>query len=175
MKSPAPFDVFSLQPATLIDISEIWAIIQQAILKRKEEGSEQWQNGYPNEDVIQNDIRKNDGWVLVRGTEVIAYVALIFDGEPAYENIEGKWLSHQPYACVHRMAVKQLPGIKGLATHIMQQVEQICLEKGIYSIKIDTNFDNAAMLRIIEKLQYTYCGEVFYQGKPRKAFEKCLR
>ena len=175
MVSSESFEVFSLRPAVLADVPEIWTIIRQAILKRKEEGSEQWQNGYPNEGVIQNDIRRNDGWVLVKGTEIMAYVALIFDGEKAYETIEGKWLSREPYACIHRMAVKLQPGIKGLATHIMQQIEQICLGKGIYSIKIDTNFDNAAMLRITEKLHYTYCGEVFYQGKPRKAFEKRLR
>ena len=26
--------------------------------------------------------------------------------------------------------------------------------------KVDTNFDNAAMLHILKKLGYTYCGEV---------------
>ncbi len=40
--------------------------------------------------------------------------------------------------------------------------------------KVDTNFDNAAMLHILKKLGYTYCGEVYLAGGERKAFEKLL-
>jgi hypothetical protein len=39
---------------------------------------------------------------------------------------------------------------------------------------VDTNFDNAAMLHILKKLGYTYCGEVYLAGGERKAFEKLL-
>jgi hypothetical protein len=31
------------------------------------------------------------------------------------------------------------------------------------------------MLRILEKLNYTYCGEVMFGGAPRMAFEKLLK
>ena len=41
--------------------------------------------------------------------------------------------------------------------------------------KLDTNFDNAPMLKILDKLGYTYCGEVFFRGSARKAFEKILQ
>lgn len=50
-----------LRQATLNDVDRIWEILQQAIEKRKEEGSEQWQNGYPNLDVVQNDISNGFG------------------------------------------------------------------------------------------------------------------
>ena len=40
--------------------------------------------------------------------------------------------------------------------------------------KVDTNFDNVAMLHILKKLGYTYCGEVYLAGGERKAFEKLL-
>ncbi|MFT4092143.1 MAG: hypothetical protein QM640_00795 [Niabella sp.] len=39
---------------------------------------------------------------------------------------------------------------------------------------VDTNFDNAPMLHILNKLGYIYCGEVFFRGAARKAFEKVL-
>ncbi|MFJ1442200.1 hypothetical protein ACILFQ_09880 [Capnocytophaga canimorsus] len=42
------------------------------------------------------------------------------------------------------------------------------------SIKIDTNFDNYAMLKVLEKAKYTYCGTVYFRGTPRMAFEKLL-
>ena len=40
------------------DASKIWEILQQAIFKRKKEGSNQWQDGYPNPEVIKKDISK---------------------------------------------------------------------------------------------------------------------
>jgi hypothetical protein len=40
--------------------------------------------------------------------------------------------------------------------------------------KVDTNFDNAAMLHLLKKLGYTYCGEVYLAGGERKAFEKLI-
>jgi len=57
---------------------------------------------------------------------------------------------------------------------LFKEIESLCLDKGVYSIKIDTNFDNIPMLKIMDRLQYTYCGEVIVGGAPRKAFEKVL-
>ena len=39
----------------------IWEILQDAIRKRKEEGSLQWQDGYPNPEVIADDLKKQVG------------------------------------------------------------------------------------------------------------------
>ena len=164
-----------LRHAVAEEQDTIWTILQQAIQKRKEEASEQWQDGYPNPEVIANDIEKNYAYVCVDEDDVIlGYVALIFDIEPAYDNIEGHWLTERPYAGIHRLAVNQEPYVKGIATWMMKAVEPICKELGYYSIKVDTNFDNIGMLRVFEKLDYVYCGEVYFRGAARKAFEKRL-
>ena len=46
-----------LRKSNLSEHSIIWEIIQQAIHQRKEDGSQQWQNGYPNEQIIFEDIQ----------------------------------------------------------------------------------------------------------------------
>jgi GNAT superfamily N-acetyltransferase len=152
----------------------IWKILQQAIQRRKADGSDQWQNGYPNPEVIQNDIEKGIGFVLTDGGKVIAYSAVIINDEPAYAAITGKWLTNDDFIVVHRVAISEDYLGKGLAQKMFKFIEDYALSKDIYSIKVDTNFDNAAMLRIVEKLGYTYCGEVYFSGSPRKAFEKIL-
>ena len=53
---------------------------------------------------------------------------------------------------------------KGVATHLFKMIEDLCVEKKVYSIKVDTNFDNVPMLRILDKLSYTYCGEILFSG-----------
>ncbi|MBC7654672.1 MAG: GNAT family N-acetyltransferase, partial [Oligoflexus sp.] len=63
---------------------------------------------------------------------------------------------------------------KGLAKKMIGFIEDFALENNVYSVKADTNFDNVAMLKIFENLGYTHCGEVYFRGSARKAFEKVL-
>ncbi|WP_337966892.1 GNAT family N-acetyltransferase [uncultured Flavobacterium sp.] len=163
-----------LRKADISEVSVIWTIIQDAIEQRRQEGSSQWQDGYPNELSITNDIKNGYGYVLTENETILCYSAIIFDKEPAYEDIEGKWLTNGDYGVVHRVAVSKLAKGKGIATKLFKNIEGLCLEKNIHSIKVDTNFDNIPMLKILDKLDYTYCGEVYFRGAARKAFEKKL-
>jgi GNAT superfamily N-acetyltransferase len=159
--------VFSEQPI-------IWEILQQAIEQRKRDGSQQWQNGYPNEQSILDDISNNYGYVLVDNHTIIAYAAIIFGVEPAYNNIEGKWLTSGDYVVIHRVATSNTVKGKGIATRLFKMIEDLCLEQKVYSIKVDTNFDNIPMMKILDRLDYTYCGEIFSHGALRKAYEKII-
>ena len=165
---------YHLRKACLKDKNTIWKILQQAIKRRKEEGSNQWQDGYPNETTIEDDIEKNYAYVLESENKILGYSAVIFDKEPAYEIIEGKWLSDQQYLVIHRVAVSEDFTGLGIATKIFQEIEKIAVSNNIFSIKVDTNFDNIPLLKILDKLNYTYCGEVYFRGSARKAFEKLL-
>lgn len=159
--------VFSEQPV-------IWDILQQAIEQRKQDGSDQWQSGYPNEQTVHDDITKGYAYVLVDNNNILAYAAIIFDVEPAYNYIIGKWLTNDDYVVVHRVATSNAVKGKGIATNLFREVERLCVERKVYSIKVDTNFDNIPMMRIFDKLAYTYCGEIFISGASRRAYEKVI-
>ncbi|KAF2079050.1 GNAT family N-acetyltransferase [Flavobacterium sharifuzzamanii] len=163
-----------LRKAVLSEIPAIWEILQDAIEQRRLDGSSQWQDGYPNELSIKNDIENGYGYVFTENESILAYAAIIFDKEPAYENIEGKWLTDGNYTVMHRVAVSKLAKGKGIATKLFESIEGLSVENKIYSIKVDTNFDNTPMLKILDRLKYTYCGEVYFRGSARKAFEKRL-
>lgn len=164
----------NLRQAKQSERSIIWNIIQYAIEQRRLDGSRQWQEGYPNETTIQEDLDNGHAYVVTDNEDVLAYAAIIFDKEPAYEAIEGKWLTEGDYVVIHRVAAAEIAKGKSVATKLFQLIETLCLSKNIYSIKVDTNFDNMPMLRILEKLGYTYCGEVYFKGGARKAYEKVL-
>lgn len=168
-------DNFQIERAKIGDLDSIWQIILYAKEIRKADGSTQWQNGYPFRETILEDIRQGNAYVVRNESEVLGYVAVIFGKEEAYENIDGKWFSDGDYCAVHRLAVSKTMKGKGLATKILQEVENIARENGVLSIKIDTIFDNIPMLKIVEKLGYAYCGEVYQNNEPRKAFEKLLK
>jgi GNAT superfamily N-acetyltransferase len=163
-----------LRKAVLSELPAIWIILQQAIEQRKRDGSEQWQNGYPNEQTVQDDIAKGYGYVLADNDTILAYAAIIFGIEPAYNDIQGQWLTDNEAAVVHRVATSNEVKGKGVATHLFRLIEDLCIRQHVYSIKVDTNFDNIPMLKILDKLNYTYCGEIFFFGAARKAYEKLL-
>lgn len=163
-----------LRKATLSDVPAIWAILQQAIEQRRRDGSRQWQDGYPNEQVVREDIANGYGYVLVREGEIAAYAAIIFGVEPAYNDIDGQWLTNGDYVVVHRVATSNAVKRCGVAVRLFEMIADMAAERGVYSIKVDTNFDNAPMLGILGKLGYTYCGEIFFGGAARRAYEKVL-
>ncbi len=156
------------------DQDAIWQILQQAIARRKADGSSQWQDGYPNPAVVSADITNSYGYVLTEREVVVGYCAILINDEHAYEGILGKWITNGDFVVYHRVAISEDHLGKGLAQKMLKGIEDFAVAKGIRSLKADTNFDNPGMLKIFEKLGYVYCGEVFFRGAPRMAFEKVL-
>ncbi len=165
---------YNFRKATLSEINPIWDILQQAIIRRKKDGSNQWQDGYPNLEVVKKDIEKESGYVLTEGETIVGYIAVLINDEPAYEKIEGEWLTNNDFVLFHRVAISEDYLGKGLAKMMINHIEDFAVENNIKSIKADTNFDNDAMLNIFEKIGYKYCGQVYLRGNPRRAFEKVL-
>ena len=103
---------------------------------------------------------------------VVAYGAVVFDGEPAYDAIDGQWLTDEPYVLVHRIAVADGERGRGVAAEFLHRVETLAQERGVKAFRIDTNFDNQTMLRLLERTGFTYCGKVVYRSGERLAYEK---
>lgn len=165
---------FNFRKAINSEIPHIWEILQQAIQRRKKDGSNQWQDGYPNPDVIKEDIRKEVGFVLTEDETIIGYCAILINDEPEYLKIEGKWLTDDDFIVFHRVAISETHLGKGLAKLMMKYIDDFAISNRIYSIKADTNHDNFAMMNIFEKSGYTFCGTVYFRESPRKAYEKVL-
>lgn len=156
------------------DIIDIMKVIKQAQDYFKENGIDQWQNNYPNTETISDDIKNKYAYVLEDNGQIIGTVAVSFEGEKTYDIIyDGQWLSNDEYAVIHRMAVDNNYKGEGLSSVIIKHIEDICLKKGVHSIKIDTHDENKSMQRVIKKNNFKYCGIIYVDDKePRMAFEK---
>lgn len=156
------------------DINGIMNIIKQAQEYFKEQGINQWQNNYPNPKTINDDIANKNSYVLLKEMKIVATAAISFDGEKTYDTIyEGEWISNNKYAVIHRIAVDNTYKGFGLSSEIMKNVEKLCLNNGVHSIKVDTHEENAPMQKLLEKNQFKYCGIIYLEdGSKRIAFEK---
>lgn len=158
------------------DIDSIMSIIKQAQAYFKEEGINQWQNNYPNVETISKDIADKNSYVLLKNNNIVATIAVSFDGEKTYEDIyEGEWISNNKYAVIHRIAIDNNYKGLGLSSQIIKKVEELCLKKGVHSIKVDTHEENISMKNLLEKNKFQYCGIIYLSDKSKRiAFEKII-
>ena len=130
---------YHFRKAEIGEIVEILTILQQAIARRKNEGSNQWQDGYPNPEVVQNDIEKEYAYVLTEAENIIGYFAVVVNYEPEYSKIEGKWLTNSDFVVIHRLALSENYLGKNLSKMMIEFVEDLAKINDIYSIKVFLN------------------------------------
>ena len=159
--------------ATTADIDTIERMIKAASGRLGAAGIDQWQRGYPNRTSIENDVEAGVGMVLALGNEILAYGAVIFTGEPAYNDLTGgKWLTNGEYAVVHRLCVSEIFVGMGFAKQFMSAAEAMAAER-VKSFRIDTHPDNKIMQNLVERMGFTYCGDVVIESR-RLAYEKII-
>lgn len=160
-----------LRKTTINDIARVMEIINQAKQYFKNNGIDQWQEGYPNEDSIKEDIAKEEAYVLENDGQILGTCMVTIQGEPTYDIIDGKWLFDEDYVCVHRIAVdNQYKGV-GLASIILDQA--IAMYPNYHSVRMDTHQDNLSMQRFLTKYGFVYCGMITLKsGALRRAYEK---
>ncbi len=136
---------------------------------------DQWQGEYPSLKNVERDIALGIGYVLCTDDKPAAYGAVITTGEPAYEKIDGHWISDkEPYVVLHRLCIADEALGRGLAKQYFKAVEQWAAAQDIRFFRVDTNYDNIEMLHILPSIGFEYCGEIIYEGGSRKAFEKSI-
>ena len=161
------------------DFDAAYTILRSAARRMVQQGRHQWDDSYPQKEDVQNDILLAQAYVLESDEKVVAYGVVSFDGEPAYGALcDGKWLTHGSYAVVHRIAVDIDERRSGLGTCFFEKVVEMCKERNVSSIKVDTNYDNVEMLALLLRLDFLLCGKVYYDRAgeriERLAFEKVL-
>lgn len=156
------------------DVKSIMKIINQAQEYLKNQGIDQWQNNYPNEDVINTDISNGESYVLEKDGNIVATSVISFNKEKTYDVIhDGKWLTDGECAVIHRIAVDNTCKGLGVSHKIIEYAEEMCKEKDINSIKVDTHRENLSMQNMLKKNGFKYCGVIYLaDGAERVAFEK---
>ena len=135
-------------------------------IMRSDGNMTQWEDGYPNEEIVRSDINKGGAHIVEREGRAVGYFALLPSPEPTYSSIQGKWLDDAaPYFVIHRIASSS-------ATHgIFQEIIEYAASVSP-NLRIDTHRDNRIMRHVIEKAGFTYCGVInLSDGSERLAFQ----
>lgn len=164
----------NFRKATKEDIESILEIISHAKEYMKKNGLTQWNENYPNREIIVKDIENEIGYVLIKDFLIRGYLVIDFAEDEIYKNINGAWKSSNKYVSIHRCALhKDLRG-KGYGNSLFKFAEDLALKKEIYSLRIDTAPNNLIMKHLFEKNGFEYCGVVYIDGE-KIAYEKVLK
>jgi ribosomal protein S18 acetylase RimI-like enzyme len=164
--------------AKIENITTIMNIIQDAQTHLASSQIDQWQDGYPDEKIIQQDIINQESY-LVKGNsnETMGIAMFTTQAELTYKTIDGSWLTNKDatYGVIHRMAVSHLFRKQGVAKYIFKICEQKLRDNRIGSMRIDTHKDNKEMQGLLQQLGYVYCGIIYLDDfDTRLAFEKLI-
>ena len=164
----------TLEPAKIEDLAVCAALMDEGRAFQRQQGFVQWTEDYPNRDTVKADIHRQTGYVLKSGGEIAGYLCVDFDGDPAYDEIKGRWGAEEPYAVVHRMAFSGAFRGRGLADVAFGLVGALCLTRNVKHIRIDTDASNRRMQHILVKNGFVYRGTVLFQGSEKLAYDKAL-
>ena len=146
-------------------------IVRSAQSALRELGIDQWQDGYPTPQSIEEDISNFTGYVAVLDDQVIGYAAIVLTGEPAYLQIADSWQTSDNYVVIHRLCTSGNHRRKGVALELMHHAAKLCRKAGYNAFRIDTQKGNIRMLAMLEKLGFSYTGIVRYDSGERVAYE----
>ncbi|PQP89075.1 N-acetyltransferase, partial [Paenibacillus sp. AR247] len=139
----------------------------------QEGGSDQWDDEYPNRDVIGEDLSRGTLFAAEGDGRILGIMVLDQHQDEQYDKIP--WTETEgPHLMMHRIAVDPMAQGQGIARKLVAFAEQFAQENGYKSIRLDTYAKNAPALKLYRGLGYDQRGEVNYPGREAgfPAFEK---
>lgn len=169
-----------LRRARQDDLPKVKEIIEGAKKTLRDRGVDQWQRGYPNEAILEQDLAEGINYVLLLDGEVVGTAALQQGYDKNYQDItNGKWDgdSDVTYSIIHRIAVE--PGHQGqhLSAALIQQLMTMSYSLGYEDVRIDTHPENLVMQHVIKANGFVEKGIITMDEDKgdRKAYQILLK
>ena len=157
--------IFNVQ---INDLEEVINIMENIKNEMRKEHNPQWgstEDDYPSEDDLRYDITQNNMYKYVEDGIIKGLVTLNHDTKEYDELIENS--SKKAYI-IHRLAVPKEYRNIGVATKLMDFIENKAEKEHIEVLKSDTEISNDKMNRLFLKLGYVYKGQFVYDDYPGK-------
>ena len=156
----------TFRKATTEDLPQVLLLYKAVVQNMLQSGINQWSDEYPNIEVLSADIDRGELILGVLDEQIVSAYVMNCDADPDYYNADWQYPDAN-WCVVHRLCVSPAFHRQGLATCIMEYVEQTAKEQGFESIHLDTFSGNPKALNLYHKLGFVDVGEAFW---PRGRF-----
>jgi hypothetical protein len=158
----------NIRHATAADLPQIMDVFNSARAFMRATGNHtQWDENYPSEGLVREDIDKGEFYVVEGEDGVVhACFAFILGIDPYYIELDGAWLNDEPYGTLHRVASDgTLRGVTDIAVAYCEQISR--------NLRIDTHADNLPMQKAIDRAGFERCGIIITRdGTERIAYHR---
>jgi len=141
-----------------------------------ENGIHQWDDEYPNEEVVKADIESDDHYVLEVDGTVVGTVVLDSNQDEQYKTVHWKTRNDAVFV-IHRLSVHPDYQGQGIGYQLCKFAEKVAREKEMKSIRLDAYAGNPGSNHLYQKLGYTRAnGFCYFRRKaiPFYCYEKVL-
>lgn len=164
---------YMFRSAAADDYEQVITIFERAIQNMNESGIYQWDEVYPDKDILLSDIKRNQMYVLTEGDTILSVIVLNEDQDELYKTAGWKYKQGR-IAVIHRLCVNTDYQNMGIGKAIVRSAEAFLKEKGFGIIRLDAFLQNPYALRMYGSLGYSRAGEVSFRKGKFCLYEKKL-
>lgn len=159
--------------AELTQAPQVFSIYRAAISHMQASGIDQWDDAYPTQAVIEQDIANGEMTIgLIDDIIACAYV-LNKEQWEGYEN--GDWqYSNLPFSVLHRLCVNPIYQGKGVAKQALQFIEAFLKSEGVGVLRLDSFPQNLNAIKLYQNQNYLKVGEAAFRKGIFYLYEKKL-
>ena len=164
-----------IRNANTNDLEHIMFMYKSCVKGMLENNIDQWDNTYPNSEIILNDIKAKTYFIAEVNGKIIGGVNIDENQDQTYLTINWKDKSNH-FLVVHRLAVKKENWGDKIGKGLMQFAEELASEKNYNSIRLDTYSSNLKAIEFYKRLGYTKLGAINLKPNKKKyyCFEKII-
>lgn len=139
------------------DLSKIFSMFKRSIMLMESQGIYQWDEIYPNEDILFEDISKKQLYICYMDNKFVSAFVLNKEYDKEYDSGDWKYTDGE-YIIVHRLCVDSKLQNCGIGYASMSVAERIAKSMGAESLRLDCFSENPFALRLYRNLGYEVTG-----------------
>ena len=165
-----------IRKAEISDLENIMLMYKSCVAAMMTKGIDQWDESYPNTEIIMGDLIAQTYFVVIENDIIIAGINIDQNQDDTYLALDWKDKENQ-FLVVHRLAVKVEFWNDGIGKSLMLFTENLVIEKGLNSIRLDTYSGNPKAMEFYRRLGYRELGTIDLKPEKDKyyCFEKIIK
>ncbi|OBX26697.1 ribosomal protein S18 acetylase RimI-like enzyme [Gelidibacter algens] len=158
-----------IRKATSIDIEFILLLTKACAKNMIKNGIFQWNEHYPNAEAFEQDIARNELYVLTNQNTIVGTIVMSSFMDEEYQSVH--WLTpNTKNLYIHRLAVHPDYQGCGFAQQLMSFAEHFGKENKYLSIRLDTFSQNDRNQRFYELRGYQRLGSIYFPKQSEHPF-----
>jgi ribosomal protein S18 acetylase RimI-like enzyme len=165
-----------IRKANKEDLENIMKMYKSCVTGMLENGIDQWDDTYPNTEIISEDLNVGTYYVSEMDGTIIGGINIDKNQDDTYLALDWEDKSDS-FLVVHRLGVKEEFWNKKIGKDLMLFTEKLVIEKGLKSIRLDTYSGNPKAMEFYRRLGYTELGTIDLKPDKDKyyCFEKIIK